>query len=52
MKPDERIEALEQTVRELQDKVIRLERVIDGFGDLLRPKSPSGHPRLTRWMRD
>lgn len=39
-------------IRELSIRVERLERIIDGFGELMRPSPKAGNTRLTRWMKD
>lgn len=39
-------------IRELQSRVERLERIIDGFGELMRPSPKKHNARLTRWMND
>jgi hypothetical protein len=45
------IQALREEVKALQVQVTRLERVIDGMADLLRPKTSDGSQgRITRWM--
>ena len=53
---DEKTEAIiskqADELRELRTRVERLERIIDGFGEMLRPTPKHGNARLTRWMKD
>ena len=49
----EEIQRLRTEVQELRAQVARLERVIDGLADVIRPPAKDlKQGRITRWMND
>ena len=45
-------EILNQRIKQLEERVAALERIVDGLGDALRPPAKQRNARLTRWMND
>jgi len=52
MTNEQELAMMQKQISELQSKVERLERIIDGFGEMLRPSPKENNARLTRWMND
>jgi prefoldin subunit 5 len=53
MPEENEIKALQNQINELRATVMRLERVIDGLADVIRPPSKDlKQGRITRWMND
>lgn len=53
MPEENEIKALRTEINELRATVARLERVIDGLADVIRPPAKDlKQGRITRWMND